>query len=151
KVLAPLMGFGGAAVPLVAGLEARYGDPPSFAIAVKLAAIAVMLAGYAFSSWALYENRFFSGVVRIQTDRGHHVIDSGPYRIVRHPGYSGGLLAWLPAPLLLESPWTWIPLAALVVIAVVRIVLEERALCEELPGYREFTSRTRFRLVPGIW
>jgi protein-S-isoprenylcysteine O-methyltransferase Ste14 len=97
------------------------------------------------------ENRFFSGVVRIQVDRGHHVVTSGPYRWVRHPGYAGALLDYWLTPIFLDSLWTFIPVAALTVVLVVRTALEDRALQDELPGYREYVRETRFRLLPGIW
>ena len=101
--------------------------------------------------WALVENRFFSSVVRIQTDRGHVVCDSGPYRIVRHPGYAGNMLALLGIVLALSSLWTLIPAAAALVIAVIRTTLEDRTLQEELPGYKEYARRVRYRWFPGIY
>ena len=114
-------------------------------------ALVLILLGYAFGSWALMENRFFSGVVRIQTERGHHVVSSGPYAIVRHPGYAGALLTYFATPLLLDSPWTFLPVIVMAIVLVVRTVLEDRTLQEELPGYKEFTQKTRYRLVPGVW
>ena len=107
--------------------------------------------GYAFAAWALAENRFFSGVVRIQTDRGHVVCDSGPYRFVRHPGYAGNILALFGIVLALGSVWTLIPAAAASIIAVIRTALEDRTLQEELPGYRDYTRRVRYRLIPWIY
>ena len=96
-------------------------------------------------------NRFFSAVVRIQHDRGHKVVRDGPYRIVRHPGYAGGLYTWLTAPLMLGTLWAYIPALLTVCALVVRTALEDRTLIQELPGYAEYTARTRYRLLPGIW
>ena len=107
--------------------------------------------GYAFAAWAFAENRFFSSVVRIQEDRGHAVCDSGPYRIVRHPGYAGNILPLLGIVLALGSLWTLIPAAVALVIAVIRTALEDRTLLEELPGYQEYARRVRYRLFPGIY
>ena len=96
-------------------------------------------------------NYWFSSVVRIQADRGHVVCDSGPYRIVRHPGYAGYILPLLGIVLALGSLWTLIPAAVALVIAVIRTALEDRTLQEELPGYQEYARRVRYRLFPGIY
>ena len=141
----------GLLVMLVAGLDARLNWTPGLSLAVKGVALAIMLAGYALSAYALVENRFFSAVVRIQTDRGQHVVSSGPYRWMRHPGYAGGLLVYLATPALLSAVWAYIPTAALVALTILRTAREDRTLQEELPGYRDYTTRVRYRLVPGIW
>ncbi|MGD8577364.1 MAG: isoprenylcysteine carboxylmethyltransferase family protein, partial [Thiohalophilus sp.] len=107
--------------------------------------------GYAFAAWALAENRFFSSVVRIQVDRGHVVCDSGPYRVVRHPGYAGNILPLFGIVLALGSLWTLIPAAVALIITVIRTILEDQTLQDELPGYREYARRVRFRLIPGIY
>jgi len=96
-------------------------------------------------------NRFFSGVVRIQNERGHSVVSDGPYRWVRHPGYAGGFIGDLALPLLLGSAWAFIPAALTAGAVVLRTALEDRTLQAELPGYREYAQRTRFRLLPGVW
>ena len=96
-------------------------------------------------------NRFFAAVVRIQEDRGHTVISSGPYRVVRHPGYAGGTWTWLAMPLMLGTLWSYIPAIATVAFICLRTALEDRTLRKELPGYAEYAQRTRYRLVPGIW
>jgi protein-S-isoprenylcysteine O-methyltransferase Ste14 len=107
--------------------------------------------GYAFAAWALIENRFFSSVVRIQADRGHVVCDSGPYRMVRHPGYAGSIPPLVGMVLALSSMWTLIPAAVALIIAVIRTALEDRTLQDELPGYRDYAGRVRYRLIPGIY
>lgn len=151
-LLARLVGLGGALIPLVAGLEARYGwSGEDFKLSTELVALLLTLAGFAFGSWALMENRFFSGVVRIQKERGHHVIMTGPYGWVRHPGYAGALLTYWVTPVLLDSPWTFIPVALLTLVLIVRTALEDRTLQAELPGYQEYARITRYRLLPGIW
>jgi protein-S-isoprenylcysteine O-methyltransferase Ste14 len=90
-------------------------------------------------------------MVRIQAERGHEVCDTGPYRYVRHPGYAGNLCAVPGGALLLGSVWALIPAAVAVVIAVVRTALEDAALREGLPGYRDYTRRVRYRLIPGLY
>jgi protein-S-isoprenylcysteine O-methyltransferase Ste14 len=152
KVLAPLMAFSiGFPLVIVAGLDHRFGWSPAFPLWSILLGIFFMAAGYAFAVWALVENRFFSGVVRIQTDRGHEVCDSGPYRILRHPGYAGNLLPLPGMVLALSSLWTLIPAAAALVIVVVRSILEDRTLQQELPGYQEYAQRVCYRLFPGVF
>jgi protein-S-isoprenylcysteine O-methyltransferase Ste14 len=152
KVLAPLMALS-IVFPLmiVAGLDHRFGWSPVFPLWLIVLGFFLIALGYAFSSWAFVENRFFSGVVRIQADRGHVVCDSGPYRIVRHPGYAGNILPLLGIVLALSSLWTIIPAAVALVIAVIRTALEDQTLQEELPGYQEYARRVRFRLFPGIY
>lgn len=152
KILAPILVTGGLFVPLIAGLEERFNwSPEPFPLAVKITAILVMILAYAFSSWALIENAYFSGTVRLQTDRGHSVCESGPYRYMRHPGYAGGFWSYLMMPLVLDSSWSFIPVVLLSIIMIIRTSLEDRTLQEELPGYREYAARVRYRLFPGIW
>jgi len=152
KLLGRLVGLGGALIPLVAGLDRKYRwSGVDYGYEVEIIALVLILLGYAIGTWALVENRFFSGVVRIQTERGHHVVSSGPYGIVRHPGYAGALLVYVATPLLLGSPLTFLPVIVMAVVLVIRTVLEDRTLQEELPGYKEFTQKTRYRLIPGVW
>ena len=113
---------------LVIGLDALWGGLFAFSLAVKLAALLVILAGYVLASYALIENRYFSGVVRLQTDRGHQVVSSGPYRWVRHPGYAGLLLTYLGTPFFLDSLWAFVPTAILLVALFLRTSLEDRFL-----------------------
>jgi len=136
---------------IVAGLDHRYGWSPAFPLWLIVLGFILISLGYAFAAWALAENRYFSGVVRIQTDRGHVVCDSGPYRIVRHPGYAGNILPLLGIVLALSSVWTLIPAAVALIIAMIRTALEDRTLQEELPGYRNYAQRVRYRLIPGIY
>ena len=152
KVLAPLMALS-VSFPLVivAGLDHRFGWSPLFPLWLIVLGFLLISLGYAFAAWALIENRFFSSVVRIQVDRGHVVCDSGPYRIVRHPGYAGNMLALPGMVLALSSMWTLIPAAVALIIAVIRTVLEDQTLQDELPGYRDYARRVRYRMIPGIF
>ena len=149
--LVKLITLGLLVVPPTVGIEARFGVLVTFGLPVKLSAIALLSGGYAFATWALVANRFFSGVVRIQEDRGHEVVDSGPYRIVRHPGYLGTIVVYLATPLLLDSVWTYLPVVLLTGVFVLRTTLEDRTLQEKLPGYAEYAQRTQYRLLPGVW
>jgi len=151
KLLAPLVGLGGGLVPLVAGLDALFNWSPTFSLTMKILALVILLAGYALGSYALIENRFFSGMVRIQAERGHQVVSGGPYRWVRHPGYAGAILSYLATPLFLDSPWAFLPAAFLTIVLVIRTSLEDGVLQAELEGYRDYASRVRYRLLPGVW
>ena len=153
EILARLVGLGGGLIPLAAGLDAKYDwSKIEYSLSVEVVALVLILVGYVIGSWALMENRFFSGTVRIQTERGHHVILSGPYAVVRHPGYAGALLTYFATPLLLDSPWTFVPVFFMAVVLIIRTDLEDRTLKHELPGYKEYaTQKTRYRLLPGIW
>lgn len=149
--LSPLVGLGGILLVLVAGLDERLNWSPAFSLGLKIASLVVLLASYAFSSYAFIENRFFSGTVRIQAERGQQVISSGPYRWVRHPGYAGAILNYLATPLLLDSAWALLPALAITLLMIVRTRLEDRFLNEKLSGYREYAARVRYRLFPGLW
>ncbi len=152
KVLAPLMALSiGFPLVIVAGLDHRYGWSPELPPWLILLGFIFISLGYAFAAWAMVENRFFSSVVRIQTERGHVVCDTGPYRMVRHPGYAGNIPPLLGIVLALGSVWTLIPAATALIITVVRTALEDQTLQEELPGYRDYAQRVRYRLIPGVY
>jgi len=152
KVLAPLMALS-VSFPLVivAGLDYRHGWSSVFPPWLTAIGFILVSLGYAFAAWALAENRFFSSTVRIQTDRGHVVCDTGPYRVVRHPGYAGSVLALPGIVLALGSLWTLVPAAVALIISVIRTALEDRTLQQELPGYQGYAQRVRYRLIPGIY
>jgi len=151
KVLAPLVGLGGGLIPLVAGLDALFGWSPGVPIVWELVFLLIFLAGYSLGAYALVENRFFSGMVRIQEDRGHQVVSGGPYRWLRHPGYAGALLSYLAAPAFLDSLWAYLPAGLLVVLLVVRTRLEDETLSDQLDDYNQYTETVRYRLFPGLW
>lgn len=151
RILSPIVGFAPALVPVCAGFEVQFIGELTKPLVIDVMALVAFVGGYAFGSWAMVENRFFSTTVRIQTERGHVVVDTGPYRIVRHPGYSGALLVFVATPVLFGTPWTALLSAALCVALIIRTALEDRALREKLQGYDEYATRTRFRLVPGLW
>jgi protein-S-isoprenylcysteine O-methyltransferase Ste14 len=133
------------------GLDRRFGASPALPLPLELAALALFLAGYAFALWAMHVNAFFSTMVRIQRERGHRVVDRGPYRFVRHPGYAGAVVAHLALPVALGSLWGLVPAAFGCAGVALRIVGEERTLRGGLAGYAEYAARVRWRLVPGVW
>jgi protein-S-isoprenylcysteine O-methyltransferase Ste14 len=136
---------------LVAGLDERYGWTGALPTGAHVAGAVAFGMGYALVSWSMVSNAYFSTVVRIQEERGHAVVDTGPYGIVRHPGYVGALLQALTAPLLLGSLWAFIPAAVAAMAMLARTALEDRALRQELAGYPQYAQRVRYRLLPGVW
>jgi protein-S-isoprenylcysteine O-methyltransferase Ste14 len=112
----------------------------------------IIVAGYALAFWAMIVNRFFSSVVRIQSDRGQHVVTGGPYAFVRHPGYSAGILILAASGVALGS---WLAAAFLVAVSFpflfYRVINEDRVLRSQLSGYADYAQRVCWRLVPGIW
>jgi protein-S-isoprenylcysteine O-methyltransferase Ste14 len=135
----------------VAGLDQRFGWTRPLPLALQLSAFAVVVLGFALVTWAMASNEFFSALVRIQHERGHFVSSSGPYRIIRHPGYVAAMLFGLASPLMLGSLWALIPAGLSALLYVIRTVLEDRTLHEELAGYREYAQRVRHRLLPAVW
>ena len=140
------------AVLLVAAFDAGNGWSTMEGYGWWIGGVVLFSLYVAILTWSVLVNTFFEKTVRIQTDRNHKVIDAGPYRFVRHPGYLGLIVGFIgSAPLLLGSWWAFIPAAASAVGLIVRTVLEDRTLREELDGYEQYTRHVRYRLVPGIW
>lgn len=137
---------------VIAGMDSgRFrwtGDVPA---GVTVAGAVLMLVGQVLFALAKRENAFFSSTVRIQAERNHQVCDTGLYRVVRHPGYLGMLTSLLAFPLVMNSYWAFVPAGIGASVLVVRTVLEDRFLAEELPGYTDYTDRTRRKLLPGLF
>jgi protein-S-isoprenylcysteine O-methyltransferase Ste14 len=136
---------------IVAGLDFRNGWTGGFPIGIQLAALAVSFLGYAIIPWAVANNKFFSQIVRIQSDRGHAVAAGGPYRFLRHPSYLGMIIFELAVPVMLASWGALLISLVAVSLILLRTALEDRTLQAELPGYAEYAKRVRYRLLPGIW
>jgi protein-S-isoprenylcysteine O-methyltransferase Ste14 len=151
RVLTTLAGLPTLGVPIVAGLDERFGWSSQMVPVIHLTGLTFFALGQGLFSWAMASNEFFSTAVRIQMDRGHTVATSGPYRYVRHPGYTGYIVSSLGMALALGSLWAIIPAGLVACLLVVRTVLEDRTLQDELPAYRECARRVRYRLLPGIW
>ena len=135
----------------VAGLDGGRFHWSNVPPAVIVLGYVLLCAGFVLSIWVYRVNKFAEPSVRIQTERGHEVIDTGPYSIVRHPLYLGGLIMFISVPLALGSFWALVPTAIATVVIIVRIVLEDRTLQAELEGYKEYAARVRYRLIPGVW
>jgi len=136
---------------IIAGLDAgRYGWS-DMSFLVNILGTVVLVLSFIFILWAMAANTHFEGTVRIQDDRDHRVCSSGPYRIVRHPGYTGMIFASLGTPLMLDSWWGLMPACTAVFLIMLRTMLEDRTLQNELTGYPEYVEKIRYRLIPFIW
>lgn len=139
------------AIPVVAGLDAVRYKLTSLPMGWMYIGIALHIVGDAFMVWCAAVNPYLEKIVRIQEDRDHQVVTTGPYAIVRHPMYLGVLLLIAGMPLVLGSLWAFAPVGCLSLLLVIRTVWEDRLLRQRLPGYEEYAHQTRFRLIPGIW
>ena len=136
---------------IIAGLDVGRFQWSLVPWSAQVAGIIGYAAALTVNLWAMRVNRFYSSVVRVQSDRGHCVIEAGPYRFVRHPGYLATLSAMLSGGIALGSWLAMIPILGFAVIFIRRTLLEDQMLCHELPDYAEYACRVRWRLIPGIF
>jgi protein-S-isoprenylcysteine O-methyltransferase Ste14 len=136
---------------ILIGLDAgRFRWTPAPALWLRVAGVALYVLGLALSAWSMFTNRYFSSVVRVQSDRGHVVVSSGPYAWIRHPGYAGMMLAMLAQCAAVGSAWTLVPAAVAIAVIAARARFEERFLCANLTGYAQYSDRVRWRFAPGV-
>jgi protein-S-isoprenylcysteine O-methyltransferase Ste14 len=136
----------------VAGMDVgRFHWSGSVPLWLRYVGLAGFWCGMAFAGWALITNRFFSPVVRIQSERDHHIITTGPYAFVRHPGYAGMLLSWPCLSLALGSWLSMLFLIPMFALVLRRAKIEDRFLHENLDGYTAYASKVGYRVLPGIW
>ena len=152
KVLSRLVSIGGTfSTILISAADHRFGWSSYNSVLSSSIGFIFLLVGGLLGVWALSVNRWFSAVVRIQAERGHRVVRDGPYRLVRHPSYFGGILFYFGTVLLLDSIIGLIPAVLTFVALVIRAYLEDRFLQENLPGYKDYAREVRQRLIPLIW
>lgn len=151
QIIVPLITLAFFVLPVVAGSDAVRFRWSRIASPALMVAIPIYVLGALAAGWSMVANPFLEATVRIQDDRAHQVISSGPYAFVRHPMYSGVILQSLAAPLLLGSVWSYAVTGATVLLFGVRTALEDRTLRRELPGYESYAKATRYRLFPGVW
>ena len=136
---------------VIAGLHIRFDWPGAVPVEVQIGGLVGVVAAMVLAGWSISVNRFFSPVIRIQEERGHHLVTTGPYQFIRHPGYLAGMGMGLCSTLALGSWWAMAPIGPVVFLMIRRAVIEDRFLQQELDGYADYAQRVRFRLVPGIW
>ena len=136
----------------LAGLDVgRFHWSDGVPLAVQFIGLTAMAAAMAVTTWAVAVNRFFSSVIRIQTDRGHHLVTSGPYRYVRHPAYACAPFLMVGGGLALGS-WLAALVGLLLVIPIlIRAAREDRFLRDQLEGYAAYAEKVRYRVLPGVW
>jgi protein-S-isoprenylcysteine O-methyltransferase Ste14 len=152
RILVLVVGLlGPMSMMIVAGLDHRWGTSMEFPVGLQISAIFLVIVSFDAGVWAMVSNPYFSAVARIQDDRDQVVVSTGPYRIVRHPSYTGAVLASLAIPIMLGSIWTLIPGLISIIAVVIRTNFEDRMLLQGLDGYRAYAAVTRHRHIPGIW
>ncbi|HVX75433.1 MAG TPA: isoprenylcysteine carboxylmethyltransferase family protein [Bradyrhizobium sp.] len=132
------------------GLEYRLRGS-AFPLSLQLIGFALLVLSTLFITWVMHENSFAAPVVKVQRERGHRVVSTGPYAWVRHPMYTGASLFCIGIPLLLGSWWGLVISPVFAVLFAIRSRIEERELIAGLPGYSDYAAQVRYRLFPGIW
>ena len=138
-------------LPFIAGLDVGRFHWSSLSIYYVPLGFMLFIVGGFLTTRAMIENPHFETTVRIQEERSHRVITTGPYQVVRHPGYLGGILLGISIPFMIGSVFAFIPSGVYILLMIIRTWLEDRTLQKELNGYFEYSKRTRHRLFPGIW
>ena len=129
----------------------RYGWSEALPLWMEVIAILIHIPCFVLLGWIMRENTYLAQVVKIDKERGHHVITTGPYALVRHPMYTVAIILLFAIPIALGSRYALILAVFLTVLLIVRTYLEDRTLHAELEGYPEYAKQTPYRLVPGIW
>jgi protein-S-isoprenylcysteine O-methyltransferase Ste14 len=137
--------------PVLAGMDVVRFRWSSMPVYFAYVGAPLFVLAVAVIAWSMAINPFAEVTVRIQTDRGHRVITSGPYRLVRHPLYVGTILMYVATPLVLGSKWALTITALMALLFIVRTLLEDQTLRRELSGYEDYAAHTRYRLLPGLW
>lgn len=136
---------------VIIGFDAVRFHWSSMPIWPSILGLVLLIPAFMIAIWAMAVNKFFEWTVRIQNDRGQYVCKDGPYRFIRHPGYTGLIISVLVYPLILGSRWGLVLSVILVLVIIARTALEDGTLQKELPGYQEYTQIVRHRLLPYIW
>ncbi|MGI5992339.1 MAG: methyltransferase family protein [Methanosarcina sp.] len=136
---------------IVCGLDVGRFQLSSTGMEFLVGGVIIFVVGWGVVVWAMVENKFFETTARIQKEREQRVVSTGPYAIVRHPGYTGMILYYGCAPFIIGSLYGLIPALLLVIVFIFRTYFEDRMLYKELSGYKEYAKKVRYRLVPFIW
>jgi protein-S-isoprenylcysteine O-methyltransferase Ste14 len=136
----------------IAALDSgRFHWTKAFPIWINIIAFALLFLSFSLQSYSMWTNRFYSFTVRIQEEKGQRVVDEGPYKYIRHPGYFAAIIGYFCTAIGLNSLWALIPSGLSAIAFLIRTYLEDITLQKELPGYKDYASRVKYRLFPGIW
>ena len=138
-------------LPLVAGLDIGRYNWTSLGWPYAVLGLLLLVVSSVLINWSMIVNPYFETTVRIQEDRDHRVITTGPYALVRHPGYLSGILWLASIPLILGSLYSFAPFTLYMILMSLRTYMEDKTLHEELPGYKEYAEKVRYRLFPWVW
>ncbi len=136
---------------IVSGLDMRYSWSSIESTVVSVVGILLVVLGGLLINWSMSVNMFFSATVRIQDDRNHQVVNQGPYRFVRHPGYVGAIVGSVATPLVFNSWFAFIPASLVAIGFIIRTGLEDKVLRSELSGYAAYAQNVNYRLLPYVW
>jgi len=136
---------------VISGLDQRFNWTGDVHIIINIAGLVLIFSGSMIFTWSMVSNKFFSTLVRLQTDRQHTVVTEGPYNYVRHPGYLGYIIFTLATPIALGTFWGLVFSGIIGVLLIIRTVLEDATLKKELPGYAEYTENVKYKLIPFLW
>ena len=151
KILSAISVFPIIGIYILSGLDYRFNWSIDLHISIHIIGLILFFLGAMLFTWSMVSNKFFSTMVRIQTEREHKVAMEGPYKFVRHPGYVGFILMYLVTPIALGSLYGIIMSGILTVVLIIRTTLEDKTLKNELNGYREYSRKVKYRLVPFVW
>ena len=135
----------------VIGLDVGRFQWSSLGILYAIVGLIMLVVGAVLGVWAAVSNPYYESVVRIQRDRDQKVVTTGPYGIVRHPGYVGAILSTVSTPLIIGSVFGLIPAGIITILLFIRTALEDKTLYNELDGYSDYTRKVKYRLLPWVW
>jgi protein-S-isoprenylcysteine O-methyltransferase Ste14 len=151
KILVGLSIIPAIGIYVLSGLDYRLSWSPDFHISMHIISLSILLLASMLFTWSMVSNKFFSTMVRIQKERGHTLVAEGPYKYVRHPGYLGYILMVIATPFALGSIYALLMSFLVMIIFIIRAAMEDRILLYELEGYREYSQKVRYKLIPFIW
>ena len=151
KILVGLSIIPAIGIYVLSGLDYRLSWSPGFHSSIHIISLAILLLASMLFTWSMVSNKFFSTMVRIQKERGHTLVAEGPYKYVRHPGYLGYILMVIATPVALGSIYALLMSFLVMIIFIIRTAMEDKTLLNELEGYREYSQKIKYKLIPSIW
>jgi protein-S-isoprenylcysteine O-methyltransferase Ste14 len=151
KMLSSIIMFPTILMYVFSGLDRRFHWTGEISVFINIAGLVFIFLGSMLFTWSMVSNKFFSTLVRLQTDRQHTVVTEGPYKYIRHPGYLGYIIFTFTTPIALGAYWGLIFSVTIGILLVVRTSLEDATLTKELRGYAEYTENVKYKLIPFLW